>query len=199
MQTVQRCVWAMQYPIFLPYHDEEWGVPLFDSQRLFALLVLEYMQAGLSWQLILQKRQAFEQNYDHFQPEIIAGYQSDKINALLRNPDVIRNRAKIEATIHNAKAYLMLYQRGITLSEVLWDMVAGEPIINHWRTQQQVPAVTPLAEKLAKRLKQLGFKFVGPTTCYAFMQAMGMVDDHLIDCFCHTEQRSIPRVKVLSP
>ncbi len=184
---MKRCDWATQYDIYLPYHDEEWGVPVYDEQRLFEFLILESMQAGLSWRLILERRPFLMKHFDNFQPEKIARYSETKYQRLLNTPEIIRNRAKIKATIHNAKRLLNLRDNGQSFSQLLWSIVDGQPIVNHYKQQSQVPASNHLSDAMTKLLKQHGFKFVGTTICYSFMQAVGMVNDHLISCFRHKE------------
>lgn len=179
-----RCAWVTSDPEYIQYHDNEWGHPLLDSLKLFELLNLECMQAGLSWITILKKREAYRRAFANFNPDIIAKYDEAKISELLQNSGIIRNRLKINAIINNAKAYLNLYTKKIDFSEYIWSFVNYEPIINNWPTQTEVPTTTPLSDKLTKSLKKHGFKFVGSTTCYAFMQAAGLVNDHTTDCFC---------------
>lgn len=180
-----RCWWPGEDPLYLKYHDTEWGVPEQDDRKLFEMLMLEGFQAGLSWITILRKRDNFRLAFDNFQAEKIARYSAKKVERLMGDPGIVRNRSKIEAAITNAKAYLKLMENGPGLSKLLWDFVEGKPIINKRKTRGDVPAVTPLAIAISKELQERGFKFVGPTIVYAFMQAAGMVDDHLISCFCH--------------
>jgi len=183
IKELRRCDWANQYEIFIPYHDEEWGTPLHDDLKLFEMLCLEFMQAGLSWRLILEKRQGFNKAFHNFNPDKISKFNEKKVEQLLQNKDIIRNRAKINAAINNAKQYLTLKEQGIKFSDFLWQVVDGKPIINQWKKQQAIPAQTRKSAQLSKLLKQHQFKFIGPTTAYAFMQAVGMVNDHLISCF----------------
>jgi DNA-3-methyladenine glycosylase I len=178
---IYRCPWCGSAPLYMSYHDEEWGVPEFDDRALFEKLVLDGFQAGLSWITVLRKRQAFQQAFDGFEPEIMARYDARKLDSLMRDERIIRNRAKIEASVSNAKAYLELSDRQ-RFSEFLWDFVDGQPKRNRFRSLAQVPAETPLARKVSKELRDQGFKFVGPTIVYAFMQAVGMVNDHLVNC-----------------
>ncbi len=185
MQDKTRCAWAGSDPLYLDYHDNEWGVPVYNEQMLFEYLILEGMQAGLSWITILKKRAHYRACFANFNPEIIAGYQQDNIERLLENKNIIRNRLKIESIVHNANVFLALKTQVQSFSDYLWRFVDGKPVINHWKTSQAVPATTALSDQLAKDLKQRGFKFVGSTICYAFMQAVGMVNDHTIDCFRH--------------
>lgn len=184
MTNKPRCGWVTADPIYIQYHDEEWGRPIHDDRLLFEFLILEGMQAGLSWLTVLKKRPHFREVFDHFDPEKMAGYSESKIQSLLQDPGIIRNRRKMQSVVQNAKAYLML-RESTTLSDYLWAYVDGKPILNQWRLSAEVPAVTPLSTQLSKDLKKKGFGFVGPTICYAFMQAVGMVNDHLTTCMCH--------------
>lgn len=176
-----RCPWCGEDPLYIRYHDEEWGRPLYDEDKLFEFLILETFQAGLSWRTILHKREAFRQALDNFDAAKIASYDSDKIQALLANTGIIRNRAKILATIHNAQAYLQLKEQG-SFAEWLWQHVDKQPQRNQWQKLSEIPVSTPTAEILTRNLKKAQFKFVGPATVYAFMQATGMVNDHLVTC-----------------
>ncbi len=176
------CPWCTGFDLYRQYHDEEWGVPLRDDRALFELLNLEGAQAGLSWSTVLKKREHYRQVFDGFQPEIIARYDETKVAALLADPGIIRNRAKVAATIQNAKVFLSLKESGQSFSETLWQFVDGQPIQNSWQSMSEVPTSTPQAVAMSKALQKLGFKFVGPTICYAFMQASGMVNDHLVSC-----------------
>jgi DNA-3-methyladenine glycosylase I len=183
-----RCGWApVGDPLYLAYHDEEWGVPCRDDRHLFEMIILEGAQAGLSWATILHKREGYRQAFDGFDPERIAGYGDDDTARLLADAGIVRNRLKIAAAISNARAYLELVDQGTTFADYLWDFVDGRPRQNRWRTLADVPASTPESERMSKALKQRGFKFVGPTVCYAFMQATGLVNDHTTDCFRHAE------------
>ena len=181
------CPWCTGFDLYRQYHDEEWGVPLRDERALFELLILEGAQAGLSWSTVLKKREHYRRVFDGFQPEVIAGYDEVKVAALLADPGIIRNRAKVAATIQNAKAFLAIKESGQSFSDTLWQFVDNTPIQNHWVNMGEVPASTPQAVAMSKGLKKLGFKFVGPTICYAFMQAAGMVNDHLVSCPRHQE------------
>lgn len=176
------CPWCTGFDLYRQYHDEEWGVPLRDDRALFELLNLEGAQAGLSWSTVLKKREHYRRVFDGFQPEIIARYDETKVAALLADPGIIRNRAKVAATIQNAKVFLSLKESGQSFSETLWQFVDGQPIQNSWQSMSEVPTSTPQAVAMSKALQKLGFKFVGPTICYAFMQASGMVNDHLVSC-----------------
>jgi DNA-3-methyladenine glycosylase I len=188
-----RCGWAGSDPLNRAYHDQEWGVPLKDDRRLFEMLVLEGFQAGLSWITILRKRDNFRKAFDGFEPEKIAGYDPGKIDALLADPGIVRNRAKIEGAILSARGFLELMAEPGGFSGFLWQFVGDAPIVNQRRAMSEVPAETAEARAMSKALKARGFKFVGPTICYAFMQAAGMVDDHLVDCFRHSRFRDGPR------
>jgi DNA-3-methyladenine glycosylase I len=180
-----RCPWPGQDVAYLAYHDEEWGVPEYDSRALFEKLLLDGFQAGLSWISILRKRENFRAAFDGFAPEKIAAYDAAKVESLMADAGIIRNRAKITGAVISARLYLDIEaSRGF--SNYLWDFVDGRPIVNHFRAMEEVPAATPLSEKLSKDLKKRGFKFCGPTIIYAFMQAVGMVNDHLVDCHRHT-------------
>jgi DNA-3-methyladenine glycosylase I len=179
----KRCAWCNHDPLYINYHDTEWGVPLYDDKLLFEFLILEGMQAGLSWYTILKKRVAFQKAFAHFDAQKIARFNQHKINSLLNNPEIIRNRLKIAATITNAKALLKLKNEGTDFATYLWNFVEGKPIQNHWVNIKKVPAKTSVSDVMAKDLKKRGFKFVGSTICYAFMQAVGMVNDHTVDCF----------------
>lgn len=184
LKKKERCLWAESDPLYQKYHDEEWGFPLVDEEKLFELFVLETMQAGLSWITILKKRENYRNAFDQFNPEKIARYTEKRAEKLLQNPGIIRNRLKIKAIIENAKAYLALKKAGINFSDYIWSFVDGKPIQNSWKTHSEIPAKTPISDALAQDLKKRGFKFVGSTTCYAFMQAAGLVNDHLQTCFC---------------
>jgi DNA-3-methyladenine glycosylase I len=180
-----RCGWAGSDPLYLAYHDQEWGVPLRDDRALFEMLILEGFQAGLSWITILRKRENFRRAFDGFDPAKLAAYDERKVAALLADPGIVRNRAKIEGAIRSARAYLELMAELGGASGFLWQFVNGAPIVNHRRSLAEVPAETLEARAMSKELKRRGFRFCGPTICYAFMQAVGMVDDHIIDCFRH--------------
>ena len=179
------CPWCTGFDLYRQYHDEEWGVPLRDDRALFELLNLEGAQAGLSWSTVLKKREQYRLVFDGFKPDVIAQYDDRKISALLADPGIIRNRAKVAATIQNARAFLTLENQCIRFSDFLWQFVGGTPIQNHWTSMSEVPASTPESIAMSKALLKAGFKFVGPTICYAFMQASGMVNDHLTHCPRH--------------
>ena len=182
-----RCLWAGKDPLYLAYHDQEWGVPSRDERHLFEMLNLEGAQAGLSWITILRKREAYRKAFDGFDPEKIARYGGKKTAALLGDAGIVRNRLKIAATLGNAKAYLALRESGRTLAEVVWAPFEGRQRTNRFRGQGDGPAQTPESDRLSKELAKLGFKFVGSTIVYAYLQAVGCVNDHLVGCFRHRE------------
>lgn len=178
-----RCEWVNSDPLYLAYHDEEWGVPVHDEQRLFEMLILEGAQAGLSWLTILRKRENYRQAFDHFQAEKVAGYDDRKVAELLANPGIVRNRLKVNAAIKNAGAFLAVQEEFGSFDTYIWQFVEGQPKQNAWHSLAEIPARTPESEAMSKDLQKRGFKFVGPTICYAYMQAIGMVNDHTIACF----------------
>lgn len=180
-----RCAWVSDDPLYIAYHDEEWGVPLRDEQRLFEYLILEGAQAGLSWFTVLKKRARYREVFDGFDPARIARYDDARKAALLADPGIIRNRAKIDAAVLNAQAWLALREAGIDPVTWLWDFVGGRPVVNAPRSLAEVPASTPASDAMSRELRRRGFKFVGSTICYAFMQATGMVNDHTVDCWRH--------------
>jgi DNA-3-methyladenine glycosylase I len=182
--TLQRCSWVGTEPIYIAYHDDEWGVPNGDSRALFEKLVLEGFQSGLSWITILRKREHFRRVFDNFDAATIARYGPEKIDALMADPGIIRNRLKVEATLDNARAFLKLTEKQ-TFSSFLWDFVGGKPIQTRIVNHSDIPAQTPLSLAISKALKREGFRFVGPTTVYAMMQAVGMVNDHILGCYRH--------------
>jgi DNA-3-methyladenine glycosylase I len=179
---LNRCPWPKEDPLYIAYHDKEWGVPEFDDRALYEKLVLDGFQAGLSWITILRKRENFRGAFDDFAPEKIARYQKRKIESLMKDAGIIRNRAKIEGAVSSARAWLEIMESGPGFSKLLWGYMDGKPRLNKFRTTRQVPAETPLSQKISKDLVARGFKFVGPTIVYAFMQAVGMVNDHLVTC-----------------
>jgi DNA-3-methyladenine glycosylase I len=179
----KRCDWAGSDPLYASYHDEEWGVPLHDDRRLFELLVLEGAQAGLSWITILRKRESYRRAFDRFDPCKVARYDRRKTESLLRDPGIVRNRAKVEGAVRSARAFLELIRREGSFDRYLWSFVGGTPIQNRRRSLRDVPAETAESRAMSRELKKRGFTFVGPTICYAFMQAAGMVNDHLVSCF----------------
>jgi len=182
-----RCEWAGSEPMYVAYHDEEWGVPVHDDVKLFEFLILEGMQAGLSWSTILRKRDNFRQAFDHFDPEVVACYDQAKIKELMGNAGIIRNLRKIESAISNAQAFLVVQKEFSSFDAYIWQFVGGKPKVNAWRSMHEIPAQTVEAVTMSKDLVKRGFRFVGPTICYAHMQATGMVNDHTIDCFRHTQ------------
>jgi DNA-3-methyladenine glycosylase I len=182
-----RCAWVSADPLYIAYHDDEWGKPVYQDRVLFEFLILEGMQAGLSWLTILKKRQAMGYYFDSFDANKIARYDQSKVEELLKQPSIIRNRAKIEAMVQNAKAFLALQQRGTCFSDYIWRFVDYQPINNHWQDDSQVPSETHISKHMAKELKRDGFKFVGNTICYAFMQAVGLVNDHTQHCFLYKQ------------
>lgn len=184
---MKRCAWAEGSDLERVYHDEEWGRPVHDDRLLFEFLVLQGAQAGLSWLTILKKRQGYREAFDNFQMEKVAAYSEQKIAELLANPNIIRNRLKIEAAVGNARACLAIQQEFGSLDRYLWQFVGGRPICNAWRRVEDIPASSPEAEAMCRDLKKRGFRFVGPTICYALMQAVGMVNDHTVDCFAYHE------------
>lgn len=191
---MQRCPWCEGFDLYREYHDTEWGVPLHDDRALFELLILEGAQAGLSWSTILKKRENYRRAFDGFDPALIARYGDEKVAALLADAGIVRNRAKVAATIQNAKAYLALTADGQSFSSFLWRFVDGAPIQNEWASLADAPAKTVRSDAMSKALLSAGFKFVGSTICYAFMQASGMVNDHLVTCPRHAEVKRLAAV-----
>ena len=187
----ERCVWCGTDPLYVHYHDQEWGVPLRDDRALFELLILDGAQAGLSWLTILRKRENYRAAFDGFDPERIARYDAAKVAELLANPGIVRNRLKIAAAIRNAQGFLTIQEQHGGFSNFLWRYVEFQPQQNAWPTLADAPTRTPEAEAMSRDLKRLGFTFVGPTICYAFMQAAGMVNDHTTNCFRHREVQAL--------
>ena len=185
MQT--RCAWAGTNPLFVAYHDEEWGVPVYDDRILFEFLILEGAQAGLSWSTILKKRPSYRLAFDNFNPAVVAAYGEQTIASLLVNPGIVRNRLKINAAVENGRAFLRLQEEFGAFYNHIWQFVGGKPRINAWSSLQEIPAETDESRQMSKDLLRRGFRFVGPIICYAFMQAVGMVNDHTIDCFRYKE------------
>jgi len=192
---LHRCPWAGQDPLYVAYHDEEWGVPEYDDRALYEKLILDGFQAGLSWITILRKRDNFRRAFDDFAPERIARYGSKKIEALMQDAGIVRNRAKIEGAVSSARAYLEIMEKGPGFSELLWTFVDGHPKINRFRSRSQIPNETAASRAMSKELAGRGFKFVGPTIVYAFMQAVGMVNDHLVNCHRHAAVNALARTK----
>lgn len=186
-----RCPWCLKDDLYIDYHDHEWGIPVYEDQALFEQLILEGFQAGLSWYTILKKRAHFRVVFDQFDPEKIVRWDEGKIQALLQDPGIVRNQRKIRGTVKSAQAYLTLMEETGSFSAFLWDFVGGVPIINHPQRMEDVPAKTIESERMSKALKKRGFTFCGPTICYAFMQAVGMVNDHLTTCFRYEEVRAL--------
>ena len=180
-----RCGWATTDPLYLDYHDNEWGKPVYDDRTLFEFLILEGAQAGLSWITVLKKRARYRDVFANFDPHTIARFTEEDVACLMQDAGIIRNRLKINAAIQNARAYLEVVSEVGNFSNYMWQFVDGKPIKNKWHTLSDVPAVTPVSDAMSKDLKKRGFKFVGSTICYAYMQAVGMVNDHLVTCFCH--------------
>lgn len=178
-----RCSWAGDLPIYIDYHDNEWGQPTHDDNKLFEMLILEGMQAGLSWITVLKKREAFREAFDGFNPRKVALYDEVKIQELIANEGIIRNRLKLNAAVTNAKAFLRVQEHYGSFDKFVWRYVDYTPIKNHWEKTEDIPATTPLSDQISRDLKKMGFKFVGSTIIYAFMQATGMVNDHVVDCF----------------
>lgn len=184
--AIRRCLWASN-DLAILYHDQEWGTPVHDDQRLFEFLILEGAQAGLSWDTILKKRENYRAAFDGFDPLVVSRYGREKVQELLANSGIIRNRLKIESAIRNAQAFLKVQEEFGCFDTYIWQFVGGEPRQNAWRASQQLPARTPQSDAMCKGLKRRGFNFVGSTICYAFMQAVGMVNDHMVDCFRYAE------------
>lgn len=184
----KRCDWCENtFYQYIRYHDEEWGVPVFDDQVQFEFLVLESSQAGLSWSTILKKREGYRKAFANFEVEKVAAFDEEKVQQLLSNPDIIRNENKIRSAINNARQFIQIQQEFGNFCNYIWDFVDGKPIHNHWDTMDQIPATTEISDKLSKDLKNRGFKFIGSTTIYAHMQATGLVNDHLTSCFRHQQ------------
>ena len=183
MSEIERCGWAGNDPLYIEYHDTEWGVPVHDDAEMFERLMLEGFQAGLSWITILRKRENFAKAFDNWDAEKIARYGEDDVARLMNDAGIIRNRLKVNGAIRNARAYLDFKANGDSFAEYLWTFVGGKPIVNRWTSLADIPAITDEATAMSKALKKLGFTFVGPTICYAHMQSAGLVDDHLASCF----------------
>ncbi len=181
----KRCAWAGSDPRYVAYHDEEWGVPEHDDRKLFEMLILEGAQAGLSWSTILNKRAAYLEAFDNFDPQKVAQYDEAKIQELLANPGIVRNKLKVRSAVQNAKAFLEVQAEFGSFDTYIWQFVGGQPKVNNWKAMSEIPAETEESRAMSKALKKRGFNFVGPTICYAFMQAVGMVNDHMVDCFCY--------------
>ncbi|MGE0566090.1 MAG: DNA-3-methyladenine glycosylase I [Pseudolabrys sp.] len=190
-----RCPWPGHDPFYVAYHDDEWGVPEYDDRALFEKLILDGFQAGLSWITILRKRENFRRAFSGFEPDKIARFTPKKVEALMQDAGIVRNRAKIEGAVNSARAYLKIMESGPGFSKLLWDYFDGKPLQNNFKTTKQVPAETDLSRRISKDLIGRGFKFCGPTIVYAFMQATGMVNDHLVTCHCHATCGKLARRK----
>ena len=188
---MNRCKWTGNDPQYIEYHDIEWGIPVYDDQKLFEMLLLESFQAGLSWLTILRKRADFKIAFDNFNAYKISKYNDKKLNELINNKAIIRNKLKIKAAVTNAQAFIKIQESFGSFSNYIWAFVQHKPIQNNWKSEADIPAKTSLSEKISKDLKKRGFKFVGPTIIYAHMQAAGMVNDHIVDCFRHQEIRAL--------
>ena len=190
MTDVNRCPWSTKDPLYLNYHDQEWGVPNRDGRRLFEKIILEGAQSGLSWITILKKRENYRRLFDGFDPVKVAAYDENDVSRLMGDAGIIRNRAKINSAINNAKAFVEHFgDDEDAFSDFLWGFVDGNPIVNQRKSMEDLPPVSEISTMMSKELKKMGFSFIGPTTCYAMMQASGMVDDHIVTCFCHTSNR----------
>ncbi|MGE5673761.1 MAG: DNA-3-methyladenine glycosylase I [Mycobacterium leprae] len=183
---LNRCPWG-EHERMRAYHDAEWGVPVHDDRTFFEFLVLEGAQAGLSWATILQRREGYRRAFANFEPAVVAAFDEERLAALMSDPGIIRNRLKIQSAVTNARAFLQVQAEFGSFDAYIWRFVGGSPRVNAWRAQGEVPAQTAESDAMSKDLQKRGFKFVGSTICYAFMQATGLVDDHLVDCFCHTK------------
>jgi len=190
-----RCGWSISDPLMIDYHDNEWGVPVHDERKHFEMIVLDGAQAGLSWQTVLKKREAYRKAFDNFDYRKVALYDDKKIKELLNNTGIIRNRLKVSSAIKNAKAFLEVRKEFGTFDKYIWQFVGGSTIHNSWKSLKELPAKTPESDTMSKDMKKRGFNFIGSTICYAYMQAAGMVNDHTTECFRHKELRSISRNK----
>lgn len=188
MKTLKRCQWAGDDPVYQQYHDHEWGVPSYDDQHLFEMLILEGAQAGLSWITILKRRDGYRKAFDQFNAKKMARYTDKKLEKLLLDPGIIRNRLKVYSARSNAKCFLQVQKEFGSFSDYIWGFVKGKPKINKWKTLKKLPVTTEESDAMSKDLKKRGFKFVGSTICYAYMQAVGMVNDHVVDCFCYNKK-----------
>jgi DNA-3-methyladenine glycosylase I len=192
---MNKCTWALSSPSEEQYHDIEWGVPVHDDRRLFEFLILEGAQAGLSWSTILNKRNGYSLAFDNFDAEKIANYDHKKISELIINPNIVRNKLKINAAVTNAQAFLAVQQDFGNFDAYIWQFIGGKPLHNAWKNAAEVPASTPISDLMSKDLKKRGFKFVGSTICYAYMQAVGMVNDHTVECYRHAEINANIQIK----
>jgi DNA-3-methyladenine glycosylase I len=182
-----RCAWAGEDPLYIAYHDLEWGVPVHDDRALFEFLILEGAQAGLSWSTILRKREGYRRAFSRFDPQQVARFDEARVQELLADPGIVRNRRKVEATVANARAFLKIQAEHGSFEAYVWGFVGGAPVLNRWQSLEEIPAQTPASQEFSRDLARRGFRFVGPTICYAFMQAVGMVNDHVVSCFRHAE------------
>ncbi|MCK4765663.1 MAG: DNA-3-methyladenine glycosylase I [Candidatus Aminicenantes bacterium] len=188
MENKKRCEWVpLNDPLYVKYHDEEWGVPVHDDRLLFEALILDGAQAGLSWITILRRRENYRQAYDNFDPQKVARYGEEKIAQLLADAGIIRNRRKVESSVNNARVFLEIQKECASFDKYIWQFVGGKTKINRWESIKEMPATSPESEAMSKDLKKRGFKFAGPTICYAFMQAAGLINDHTVDCFRYRE------------
>lgn len=190
-QSLHRCSWCLNDPLYIKYHDTEWGIPLYNDQKLFEFLTLETFQAGLSWLTILRKRENFRAAFDQFDFKKVASYDSKRKEQLKQDAGIIRNRLKIKAAVNNAQAFIKVIEKEGSFADYMWQFVEGKPIVNYHSSEKDIPALSPLAETFSKDLKQRGFTFVGPTVVYAHMQATGMVNDHVMDCFRHAAVQQV--------
>ena len=186
-KRTEKCSWCVGNALYESYHDDEWGSPIYDDQQLFEFLLLEGAQAGLSWITILKKREGYRKAFDGFEAEKVARYRAARINELLLNPGIVRNRLKVESAVSNAKVFLDIRERTGSFSDYVWQFTDHQPMQNRFRSMEQVPATTPASDRMSETMKKDGFKYVGSTICYAFMQATGMVNDHLVSCFRHEQ------------
>ena len=189
MKHKTRCRWVTDDPIYIDYHDREWGVPCYDDQHLFEMLILEGAQAGLSWLTILKKREGYRKAFAQFNAQKMARFSEKKIESLLQNPAIVRNRLKVNAAVTNARAYLSIMEEYDCFSDYIWQFIGGKPVINHWKKFKDIPITTIESDNMSRDLKKRGFKFVGSTICYAYMQSVGMVNDHTTDCFRYKKCR----------
>jgi len=185
MTAQKRCEWVTDNELYQKYHDEEWGVPSYDDRHLFEMLILEGAQAGLNWLTILKKREGYKQAFDNFDAKKISRYTQKKIDRLLQNPEIVRNKLKVNATVVNARAFLEIKKEFNGFSDYVWQFVNGQPMVNKWKKLSDIPTTTDASDAMSKDLKKRGFKFVGSTICYAYMQAVGMVNDHTTNCSCY--------------
>ena len=190
-KEIKKCGWCVDNTLYERYHDEEWGSPTYNDQKLFELLLLEGAQAGLSWITILKKREGYRKAFDGFDAEKVARYRPPQINKLLLNSEIVRNRLKVESAVSNARLFLDIRERTGSFSDYVWQFTDHQPTQNFFRSMEQVPATTPVSDRMARAMKKDGFKYVGSTICYAYMQATGMVNDHLVSCFRHEECRRL--------